>query len=72
MSTTTYTTWGEVRGCCCHSHRSYGAARACLDRDRQGCRSHGGYSDREVRAVASAASVASYDVTRGPGEPAPS
>lgn len=39
---------GEVRGRCGHRHRTENAARACLERDRAGCRKHGGYSDRRV------------------------
>lgn len=47
---TTYTTTGEVRGECGHTHRTYAAALACVSRDRRDCASLGGgaYSDRHV------------------------
>jgi len=45
----TYTTIGSVRGCCGHKHRTIEAAVDCIKRDQSGCRSQGGYSDREVR-----------------------
>jgi hypothetical protein len=45
---TTYTTYGSVRGCCGHKHQTLTAAQKCLSRDQAGCRSQGGYSDREV------------------------
>jgi hypothetical protein len=45
---TTYTTRGNVRGGCGHKHRSLETAWKCLQRDRSGCQSQGGYSDRQV------------------------
>lgn len=51
---TTYTTTGPVRGSCAHTHRTVGAARACIARDGAGVRKgHGesAYSDRRVVAV---------------------
>lgn len=47
----TYTTYGSVRGCCGHKHKTSEAAEKCLDRDQKGCRSQGGYSDRSVVEV---------------------
>lgn len=44
----TYTTDGEIRGCCGHSHRTLGGALRCLREDQEGCRRQGGWSDREV------------------------
>lgn len=46
-----YTTCGSVRGCCGHKHGSILAAEKCLARDQKGCRSQGGYSDREVETI---------------------
>lgn len=46
---TTYYTEGSVRGRCPHEHRTIAGALSCLERDRSGCRSQGGYSDREVK-----------------------
>ena len=46
-----YETYGSVRGKCGHKHRSIRTATACLLRDRRGCESQGGYSDRDVIAV---------------------
>ena len=46
--TETYTTCGAVRGCCGHTHRTLEAAVRCLQDDRRGCRTQGGYSDRSV------------------------
>lgn len=43
-----YTTTGSVRGSCGHSHKSLETAAKCLRRDREGCCSQGGYSDRSV------------------------
>lgn len=45
---TTYTTKGSVRGSCGHTHRTISGALRCLERDRSGCKSQGGYSDRSV------------------------
>ena len=44
----TFTTVGSVRECCGHEHRTYRAARACLERDARGCAKQGGYTDRWV------------------------
>ena len=49
--TTTYTTFGSVRGGCGHRHKTLESARRCLDKDQSGCGSQGGYSDREVVLV---------------------
>jgi len=46
-----YTTRGGVRGGCGHVHSTEETAEACLDRDRAGCRSQGGYSDRHVAPI---------------------
>lgn len=54
MATTTrrgYTTYGSVRGGSGGLHRTREAAGRALGRDRRGCRSQGGYSDRQVVAV---------------------
>lgn len=64
-----YTTWGNVRGCCGHEHTAFGDAERCRAEDARGCRSQGGYSDRQVREVDG--DWRSYDVTRGPGRIAP-
>ena len=45
---TTYTTRGDVRGECGHQHRSLRTAEKCRQRDADGCRGQGGYSDRHV------------------------
>lgn len=70
MSDSRYTTWGSVRGDCGHAHETIVAAVKCLDYDRQCCRKLGGgaYSDRMVRAITSRNDLATYDVTKGPGE----
>ena len=44
----TYTCSGSVRGSCGHKHRTVGAAERCRQRDADGCRSQGGYTDRSV------------------------
>lgn len=44
-----YETYGSVRGCCGHRHRSIATAVACIGRDHAGCVAQGGYSDRYVR-----------------------
>lgn len=49
--TFSYTTRGHVRGTCGHKHRTIKAAQKCVQRDREGCRAQGGYSDRMVCAV---------------------
>ena len=49
-----YTTWGSVRGCCGHAHKTQESAQACASKDHRACRSLGGgaYSDRSVRVIA--------------------
>ncbi len=64
-----YTTWGSVRGCCGHAHKTVEAAEACIDKDHRDCASQGGYSDREVRSIESRKELENYDVTQGPGTP---
>jgi len=44
-----YTCVGSIRGDCGVLHRTLSGAVACLWRDRQGCASQGGYSDRSIR-----------------------
>ena len=39
---------GDVRGACGHQHKTVEAAIECLERDRRGCRTQGGYSDRNI------------------------
>lgn len=46
-----YTTKGEIRGECGHTHRSLQAALRCKEADQRGCRMQGGYSDRYVYGV---------------------
>ncbi len=41
-----WTCSGSVRGGCGITHRSYGAAERCCERDGRQCRDGGGYSDR--------------------------
>lgn len=48
MTKPTYYCDGSVRGHCGHKHRTVETAIACLERDSQGCKSQGGYSDRSV------------------------
>lgn len=43
-----YACCGPVRGQCQHEHRTLSGAASCLRRDRAGCASQGGYSDRSV------------------------
>lgn len=43
-----YTTDGPVRGSCGHRHQSEATAARCLEKDRKGCRSQGGFSDRRI------------------------
>ena len=45
---TRYRCIGDVRGWCHIDHRSYEAAERCISRDRRGCVSQGGYSDRTI------------------------
>ena len=46
---TSYTTVGSVRGGCGHQHRTIQRAVECIALDHAGCKSQGGYSDRQVR-----------------------
>ena len=46
-----YTNTGPVRGECGHRHRTRATASECLERDRRGCASQGGYSDRRTHAT---------------------
>jgi len=55
---TYYTTSGSVRGQCGHHHRTREAAERCLERDRRGCRSQGGYSDRKEIEITDETEVA--------------
>lgn len=48
MKVTTYRCIGEVRGWCGHDHILPVAAVECLNADREGCKSQGGYSDRII------------------------
>lgn len=48
---TGYTSKGQIRGECGHTHRTIRTALKCTERDRQGCREQGGYSDRFVYGV---------------------
>ena len=66
-----YTTWGSVCGDCGHEHRTLEAAYRCLRRHQRGCRSQGGYSDREIRRLDPGSTVDSYYVQDGPGQPLP-
>lgn len=67
---TIYTTWGSVRGCCGHRHRTPEAAWACLQNDRSGCRNKRGYSDREIYVAQSDNPyIDGYHTTKAPGVP---
>lgn len=46
-----YTTYGSVRDQSGVLHRTREAAERSLARDQRGCRSQGGYSDRDVVVV---------------------
>lgn len=46
-----FTCVGDVRGQCDTHHHTIGTARRCIQRDRDGCASQGGYSDREIVAI---------------------
>ncbi len=46
--TTAYHASGSVTGPCGHAHRTIAAAEKCRRAHAAGCRSQGGYSDREV------------------------
>lgn len=39
---------GDIRGRCAHKHRTLSGAARCLDDDRDGCATQGGYSDRSI------------------------
>lgn len=41
-----YVCIGSVRGWCGHRHKSIAKAIKCIERDGQGCKTQGGYSDR--------------------------
>jgi len=45
-SKTYYQTYGSVRGCCDHHHRTISGAARCFLDDCSGCKKQGGYSDR--------------------------
>ena len=49
---------GDVRGDCDHKHRTPSGARRCLEEDRKGCKTQGGYSDRKVVYHAATGEVA--------------
>jgi len=65
-----FTTWGPVRGCCGHAHRTREAAEACIDRDDRGCKAGCGrdaYSDRGVRVIDHRDPLEAFSTTQGPG-----
>lgn len=64
-----YTTWGPVRGCCGHAHRTLQAAYECFCADVNGCATQGGYSDRDIHRIEDRDELRNFDVTQGPGEP---
>lgn len=43
-----YTSQGSVRGWCGHAHRRLDTALKCIERDHRGCKTQGGYSDRQA------------------------
>ena len=45
----TYTNTGSVCGSCGHQHRTIRTAVECNRKHADGCKSQGGYSDRQVR-----------------------
>ena len=51
---TGFTTYGELRGCCGHAHRTEETAEICRRRDIFGCFRQGEYSDRKVYDLATA------------------
>lgn len=65
-----YTTWGSVRGCCDHVHRTEEAAEACISKDRRDCMAYhpSNYSDRSIRVIEGRADLESYSTIHGPGE----
>lgn len=46
-----WTCVGNVTGWCGHVHQKFEAACRCSERDKNGCRSVGGYSDKVVVRV---------------------
>ncbi len=50
-TTVIFSTYGSVRGCCGHKHKTREGADKCLTSDQKGCKSQGGYSDRSVVLV---------------------
>ena len=46
-----YTLTGSVRGNCGHKHETIMAAAKCSVQDQRGCKSQGGYSDRDLRVI---------------------
>lgn len=48
---TKFKCYGSVRGECGHLHRTIEGAVKCKKRDNSGCKSQGGYSDRNIVAV---------------------
>ena len=65
-TTTTYTTYGDVRGTCGHRHHNLRTASACVSRDQRSCESVRGYSDREVYVLTDPSRVwrPGYGLTR--------
>lgn len=61
------TTWGKIRGCCGHLHRTIEAAEACLARHMANCRSKGEYSDRRVFMLSGWEEICSYGLSCNPG-----
>ena len=49
----TFTTYGPIRGCCGHRHKTRDAAERCRQQDQNGCASQstGGYTDRDVAVI---------------------
>lgn len=62
-----YTTFGQVRGCCGHAHKTVEAAEKCRAEDHRGCKAQGGYSDRHVREIESRRELETYSLPQGPG-----
>ncbi len=46
-----YTLTGSVRGNCGHNHLTILGAARCSVADQRGCKSQGGYSDRDLRVI---------------------
>lgn len=66
-----YTTWGSVRGCCGHRHKTPETAEACRARDNRACAgfSGNGYSDRAVYVTeANDPYIDGYHTTKHPGK----